>query len=253
MTGSVPDARVQSLATDRLGSRSILVVFFAVLIVHCMSPSVQVTDSRLSVPVADQVIRHHSLDLSHASQVTSLPFKYDVIERHGRLLPFFPWPPMLFAIPGTVVATAVGKDAATLRPSSPNQTWIVEVPTASLLVALTAVILALVTFDVVGGPLGRRRRMAVVVALVYAFATGAWSTGSRALSQHTLSMLFLSFVLLCAIRLAHGHRWAVMLGMSLGVAYEMRPTNAVVVVCFAVWLLSATGLLSSECLSVWRS
>ena len=224
-------------ASASLGWRVALLVFAIVAVAHSLSPSVQVGDSRLSVPVATQVIRHHTLDLSGDHLVTSLPNQYDVRRVHGRLLPFFPWPAMLFAIPGSVAADVVGKDPETLRPSNPNQTWKIEVPTASVLVALTAVVLALVAFDSAPGGARARRRFAIAVALVYAFSTGAWSTGSRALWQHTPSMLFLSLALLAALRIDRHRAWSVALGMSLAAGYAVRPTDAVAVACFIVWLL----------------
>ena len=234
LSGDTDESR--SVAQPRLGVRSVLLVLLTVTIVHTFSPSVQIGDSRLSVPVANQVLRHGSLDLSSATQVTSLSNKYDVTKRGARVLPYYPWPPMLFAVPGALAFAAAGKDAATLRPSDPNQTWKIEIPTASLLVALTAVVLALVAFDMAGGPIARRRRLALATALIFAFATGAWSTGSRALWQHTPSMLFLALALLCALRIERGNRWSVALGAALGAGFAMRPSDAVAVVCLLAWL-----------------
>lgn len=230
----------RSTPTGSLGWRVALGVFAVVAVVHTLSPSVQVGDSRLSVPVATQVVRHHSLDLSKNALVSALTNKYDVRTVDGRLLPFFPWPAMLFATPGVVVADVVGVDPAALRPSNPNRTWEIEVPVASTLVALTAVILAVIAFDFVPGELRSRRRSAALIALAYAFTTGAWSTGSRALWQHTPSMLLLALALLAARRLDRHRLWGVALGMALAGAFAVRPTNALAVACFAVWVLVAT-------------
>lgn len=214
-----------------------MLVFAVVAVVHTVSPSVQVGDSRLSVPVATQVLRHHSLDLSKNQRVTALTNKYDVRTVDGRLLPFFPWPAMLFATPGVVAADVVGVDPGALRPSNPNRTWEIEVPVASTLVALTAVILAVLAFDLVPGELRSRRRFAALIALAYAFTTGAWSTGSRALWQHTPSMFLLGLALLAARRLDRHRLWAVALGIALAAAFAVRPTNALAVVCFAIWVI----------------
>jgi hypothetical protein len=143
---------------------------------------------------------------------------------------------MLLAVPGAVVAIAVGTDPATLRPSNPNRTWVIEIPTASVLVALTAVLLAVITFDGVPGSRRKRRFFAIAMALVYAFATGAWSTGSRALWQHTPSMLLLTVALHCALHIDRGRSNGVLLGGALAGAYEMRPSDAVAVACFVAWV-----------------
>jgi hypothetical protein len=229
----------RSDATVSLGWRVALLVFAVVAVVHAFSPSVQIGDSRLSVPVATQVLRHHTLDLSSDPLVTALTNKYDVREVHGQLLPFYPWLPMLFAVPGVIAADAVGKDPATLRPSKPNQTWKIELPTASLLVAFTATVLAFLTFGAASGRPRFRRRLALAVGFTYAFATGAWSTGSRALWQQTPSMLFLALALLAAWRLERLRSGSVVLGMTLAAGYIMRPPDAVVVACFVVWVATS--------------
>ena len=226
---------------ERLGWQTVLLVVGLVVAVHAISPSVQVGDSRLSVATATSVAREQDLSLNEITAVTELTDEYDVREVDGRLLPFFPWPPMLLAMPGSGVADLLGRDPAELKPSDPNQTWIVELPSASVLVGVTAGLLMLLVFEVSTGSVERRRRSAVAGALVFAFATGAWSTGSRALWQHTPSMLCLVAALLAARRLSVDgddvdHRWAYGLGLAIGLGYAMRPTNVVVLVVLVGWV-----------------
>lgn len=223
----------------RLDPRSLLLLGVAVFVVHVASPSVQVTDSRLSVPVATQVLRHRTLDLTGSPSVKNLRHLDDTRRRDGKVLPFFPWPPMLLAIPGALIVNLTGHDPALLKPSDPNQTWFVEVPTASALVALTAVLIALLAFESLPENLGHRQRYAIASGLVFAFATAAWSTGSRALWQHTPSLLCLTVVLYLAPKIEQSRRPAVMFGAALGAAYVVRPTNAVVVAAFLLWVFVA--------------
>jgi hypothetical protein len=214
-----------------------LLIFVVVAVAHSLSPAVQIGDSRLSVPVADAVIRHGSFDLRGNKVVAHLTNRYDLVTRDERLLPFYPWPPMLLALPGVAIFTLAGRDPAELHPSDPNQTWMIEIPTASVLVALTALVLAVIAMETMTGDLLRRRRFAVAVALLYAFSTGAWSTGSRALWQHTPSMLLLTAVVLFAIRIRRHWTNAVFFGASLALAFAVRPTNAVAVATMLVWLV----------------
>lgn len=68
-----------------------------------------------------------------------------------------------------------------------------------------------------------------VLALVFAFATSAWSIGSRGLWQHTLSMPLLALVwwLLCAARRRPSlAAWA---GLPLMTSFWVRPTNVAAV------------------------
>ena len=73
------------------------------------------------------------------------------------------------------------------------------------------------------------------VALMFAFATPAWSTGSRALWQHGFSMLFLALALL----LLHiGKRWCWPLcGFILAFGFFVRPTNIVPLGVIGLWIL----------------
>ncbi len=146
---------------------------------------------------------------------------------------------MLIAIPGTVAVDITGHDPALLRPSNPNQTWLVELPTASALIALTAVFIALLAFDSLPDGITHRRRYAIASGLIFAFSTAAWSTGSRALWQHTPSLLFLTIVLYLAPKVEQSRQLAVCFGAALAAAYVVRPTNSVVVVTFLVWVLVA--------------
>jgi len=215
----------------------VLLIVCIVTVGHVLSPGAQVGDSRLSVPVANAILRHGTLDLRADPLVTALTDKYDVVRRGERVLPFFPWPPMLLALPGAVAMLAVGRDPGTLRPSGPNQTWVVEVPTASFIVALTAWAFAAVALELTAGDLRRRRRFAVAVALIFAFSTGAWSTASRALWQHTPSMLVLMLAVLFALRIGEGRAYAFGFGVVVALSFAIRPSNSVAVALLLVWLV----------------
>ena len=173
--------------------------------------------------------------------MTELTDKYDVKEVDGRLLPFFPWPPMLLAMPGAGVRDLLGRDPRRAEAERSEPDVGRRAADASVLVGVTAGLLMLLVFEVSSGPVERRRRSAVGRALVFAFATGAWSTGSRALWQHTPSMLCLVAALLAARRLSVDgddvdHRWAYGLGLAIGLGYAMRPTNVVVLVVLVGWV-----------------
>lgn len=210
-------------------------LFLAVAAVHALSPDVQVTDSRLSVPTAYAVLHHGSLAVDSVPSVPPALAQtdYDVVHRHGRTLPFFPWPPMLLAVPGVALADVAGVDVKALRPSAPNRTYPVELPTAALLVAAATVVIALLAREVAGEG---SDRYATGVALVFAFGTAAWSTASRALWQHTPALLCTSVALLAAVRSRRDpHRYLWLLGAALALGFTMRPTAAVPLVVLGAW------------------
>lgn len=77
------------------------------------------------------------------------------------------------------------------------------------------------------------RWWALALAIVFAFATSAWSVGSRGLWQHTISMPLLALVwwLLSAARRKPAlAAWA---GLPLMASFWVRPTNAVAVAIFS--------------------
>jgi hypothetical protein len=77
---------------------------------------------------------------------------------------------------------------------------------------------------------------AALLAIVFAFGTTAWSTGSRALWQHTPSMLMLaiaSWILIKAWKRPFLVQFA---ALPLAVAYCVRPTNAIAAAVFTVYV-----------------
>ena len=218
--------------------RAGLVLGAVVFVIHSLSPSPQSGDSRLSLVVAWQLLTTGSIDLSGIPTVEGLAWTGDLISTaDGRLVPFFPWPPMLLALPGALILAAVGVDPAALSISDPNLTWIVEVPTASLIVAVTAVVIRRLVLD--AGDRWSTPGTAWIAAGAFAFATIAWSTGSRALWQQTVSMLVLVLALLAIQRRGRGGAWPYLIGVFAALALVVRPTNVVIVVPLLAWMLVA--------------
>jgi hypothetical protein len=101
-----------------------------------------------------------------------------------------------------------------------------ELILASAIVALAAVIVLLVARRFSPAP------TALFVALTFAFATPAWSTGSRALWMHGFSMLLLP----AGIWAMLSKRWSAAGALFL-LAYFVRPTNVVPMAFAFAWAL----------------
>jgi len=99
-----------------------------------------------------------------------------------------------------------------------------EALVASAIVAATTVVM----FNIARVELGAVG--AVIVALIFAFATSAWSTASRSLWQHGASMLMLALALDWQVRRRPG-----LAGAALAAAYTVRPTNAIPLAFGAMW------------------
>lgn len=90
------------------------------------------------------------------------------------------------------------------------------------------------------------RPQAALLALVAAFGTSLWSTASRDLWQHTVSVFAVAWVVYLLVR-AKGHPgWALFwCGLAAGIAYAVRPTNSLLVLLATayVWVEHRRRLL----------
>lgn len=150
----------------------------------------------------------------------------------------FPWGTAVVAAPVVgVLAVQAAVDGRSLEDElrsllpidvPPNE---LENTVASVLVALTAGLLYLIAAGELRSPVA-----AGAVALTFAFATSAFSTGSRALWSHTPAMLLIAAEVAVLVRararpgLPRRDGLVPLLGPLFVLAYAVRPTTAVVAV-----------------------
>lgn len=104
---------------------------------------------------------------------------------------------------------------------------------ASFITALTVAVIYLM------GRLSLDPKRSLLLAFIFAFCTSAWSTASRDLWQHTVSMLLLS-VALYLLLLARTRPWLVQCAsLPLALAYTVRPTNSIPIVLITLHVLFA--------------
>ncbi len=162
---------------------------------------------------------------------------------------YFPWTSSLAAVPGIVAvdawaAVTGGRDSGELL--ADGDFTLVHTVSASLVTLGAVLVLRAIGLVVLTGAPGRRRVLANGVALVFALGTSAWSTASRALWQHTPSLLLLALALWCAVRIdraepSQGSRpldpWVVALGAAAVGATVVRPTNLAFAAIIGIWVL----------------
>ncbi|MBS1836954.1 MAG: hypothetical protein JST64_04590 [Actinobacteria bacterium] len=192
---------------------------------------------------------------------------------------YFPWTSALFAVPGVVVTDAVAAVAGTpdsARLIRDGDFELIHTASASFVVIGAVLLFRATALIVLGGGDRRRRLLANGAALVFALGTSAWSTASRALWQHTPSLLLLSLLLYLAVRIdrtdptrptemtASGEPTGdrvrrpsvldgavVALGASAVGAAIVRPTNLAVAVLLVGWVIvRRRATLPSAVLSV---
>lgn len=209
--------------------------------VYGASPVVTNGDSYLAFPAAVSLVHERNLDLDEFD-VPKVQNHYGIEHHRGHSFDSYPWPVSVFAVPAVLAV-----DAAHLVGLSPSAADLVrsdrmglpQLATASAVTAFGALLIYLIAYDRLTGTEDRRRRLAISVALSYAFATSAWSTASRALWQHGPSMLLLAVVVLLASRIENGDTskgGAFALGATTAAATAIRPTNVLVAGLLFLWL-----------------
>ena len=216
-------------------------MFGLVFVVHVTSPNVVVSDSRRSLAVGQSIVHRRTISIDQLRGRVD-PTDYDVVQRDGHLYPLFPWGAALFAVPAVIAYD--GGDAfgwwpgSEARVAKAGSDWPAQVLMASAVVAATTLVIhqiALLEFAALSQR--RRRRLALLCALGFAFGTAAWSTASRSMWQHGPSMLFLSLAALMAVKSRVRPEAARWLGLPLAAAYVVRPTNAIPLVAFGCWMI----------------
>lgn len=203
-----------------------LLVFVAVFVAHSGSCVRQFTDSRWAIHIAMSMIRDGDVNLDEYA-----PARQDdlyLTQRDGHWRSVYPVGTSLVCVPLVYVMDKVlkwgwGFDLhECLRTLPPMWCWIVpdlQVVLASCLIALAGVFIYLM------GRLSLDNIRALLLAGLFASCTSAWSTGSRALWQHSPSMLVLAAALYVLLLAARRPKVAPWIALPLVLACSIRPTN----------------------------
>jgi hypothetical protein len=237
-----------------------LAVFVVATAAFCISPVITNYDSFATFPTAVSLVNRHTLSLDAFEHLKVLAASYTVSHTNGHLLTSYPWAVGLFAVPAVVVIDLVhalgGPSADSVVTTHAQTVQVVQLVSASIVTGLACAALALLAYRRLQGPAKDRRHWALLCGLVFAFATSAWSTASRALWQHGPSILLLAVALLALDQLfprnTEDHAgqthstWAPLIaGLALAGAVTMRPTNAVALLLGTILVLWKTSRRTS--------
>jgi hypothetical protein len=231
--------------TSTLGRPPALLLGFVFLVafsVYLVSPVVYYGDGRLAGPTAASIVQRGDLDVD---EFRDLDFVggYQTVDVDGHQYDFYPWTRSLAALPVAVTLLIGDKLGVTPGPDEAvrSSTWepaLLMVPGA-LTTAGAVVASTWLAWWQVRDP-RRRRRVALLVGVGLAFATGYWSTASRGMWQHGPACLWMSLALVGAWPISQGDRrarWGVLLGATAMAAALTRPTFVIFLVGFGVWIL----------------
>lgn len=230
----------------RLKGKAGALLGLAVFLLHAASPVVTSGDSRWTVFQSLSLLHRGDLDLDEYQPRLQASNYYAITRPDGHYRTIYPAGTALLAAPAVAglqaslrvfhfalepVAARIQSPAlaALLRGNMEDSSLAVELLIASFWIALAAVLIYCIALEFTGvGP-------ALAVALIFAFASPAWSTGSRALGMQAADMLLLSAALLTAIHAARRPALWTLAGALLSFAFFTRPTNAIPAAVFAVW------------------
>jgi hypothetical protein len=194
--------------------------------VYVGSPVVQSTDSLWTVPLATSIVREKDLNLDeYASLIPPQDYRIQWIAGHS-YSSFPPGTPLLVAPLVYLYGLAVPEFAADVGKNHEQA----ELFIASLITAIAVVLI----YGIGRASLSVAR--SAVLALVFAFATSAWSTTSRALWQHGASLLLLSAALFILTAARRRPRLVPLVGVLLAFSFIVRPTNAISVLVLTIYV-----------------
>ncbi len=107
---------------------------------------------------------------------------------------------------------------------------LIEMEVASLLLAASTVVMYFIARLYL--PVNR----AVLLSLLFALATPAYSVAGRGLWQHTPSMLFLAIVIYMLLRAEARPTLAAWAGLPVALSYTCRPTDSLFVIVFTAYV-----------------
>lgn len=227
---------------------AVALCLFTVVFAAYMPGHMGCADSRWTVPTAISLIDRHTFDLDEFGTLLKERGTFFTIRIDGHYYTQYPLGTSIAAAPGVYVLRHVANRVFSLSPRlyavmaqaqwqhgcPPSSgepvialhSWVEKI-IASTFVALTAVLVYLIAVS------RTSQTAAIALALIFAFATSAWSIASRSLWQHGPSM----FLLALALLLQQRRRAPAVIGFALAAAFVVRPTNAIPLALGSSWIL----------------
>ena len=210
-------------------------VFVVVLLIHMQNKVMTSGDSRWFLPVAVSIIEEGNIDLDEYAGRIEAEQNYGIQRVNGKHYSIFPFGTALLSLPIVLALDWFFEETLDINLVKELQTKRlerVERLIASIFVALSSVFIYLIAkrlLNNVWGPL--------IIVFIFAFASPVWSTASRALWQHSPSIMLLSAALCIMLWSKKMPALLLALGPILAFAYVVRPTNALsfVMLLGVVW------------------
>jgi hypothetical protein len=223
--------------------REAALIFVVGLVVYAVSPVKVQSDSIWSIPTVVSLLHEGNADLDEFRATADVQ-PHGIVESHGHLYGDFPLGPSLAALPLLAVFDGWVKLTAPITRWVPlleraSTRWLtrfhqvgkvdlgfydtIELLIASLFVSGAAVLVFLTGRQVTTRP------VALIVTGIFMFGTGAYSTASRVLWQHSPSILAIAAVVFVLTRPLQSVKTVFAVGVLSALAFTFRPTNALTI------------------------
>jgi hypothetical protein len=241
-----------------------LALFALVFISHSLSPNATSSDSRWIVPQMVSLLSHGKTNLDGYPERLREDGYYgiDCVDAEYRIssadpvqgcppgshyYPHFPFGPAVVAllpmvamdvalrVAGPTLLRAGGDRITPVIRSFLSRDYVrayglVEMVLASFLMGVTTAFVFLTGREFLS------HRMAVLLALLFAYCTAAWSTGSRALWQHGPEMLMFAVAVYLLVKAARRPALVAWSAVPLALAYFIRPTGAIALAVLGLYI-----------------
>ncbi len=216
----------------------LIAIFLCTYIIHAFSPVTPSTDSAWTLHLAASILREGNINLDEYRNLIDLKLDYRLRVFNGHFYSYYPIATPLLVAPvvwfiNEIYPLFYQTDFYTYlaRHAPDARTAKIEKLIASGIVALSAVLTYLIVRQYLG------TIQSLFLTFIFAFSTSMWSTASRALWQHGPSVLFLSLALYLLIMAKEKATYIPLIGLLLGYAYLIRPTNSLEVAFFGLYIL----------------
>jgi hypothetical protein len=211
-------------------------VFMFALAAYLVSPVTMSTDSVWAVHMATSLVDNGDINLDEYGHLIAVD-DYRVTLIDGHLYSTFPIGATLFAAPFIGITkpflnlegVSVNEYLLSHRPEERPVSEVEKIP-ASIIVAICATLIFLIALEYLD-PV-----KALLLTGIFAFATSAWSTASRAMFQHGPSMLCLSAALYLMVIAKRKPFLAAFASIPLALSYIVRPTNSISIAVLTVYV-----------------
>ncbi len=226
-------------STRRIEWLTTLLVFLLIYTAYLRSGNNVTFDSAWTIHTSMSLLREHNADLDEYRNFLNTAGQtqaYATETIDGHVYNSYPMGSSIIALPIVAAADQLlhlwyGVDLQEYLQHSFSEP--LELLIAALLVTLTAFILYRLARLYLPFP------AALLLTLIFAFCTSAWSTASRVLWQHTASLLMLSLTLYLALLARRRPALIQFISIPLVLSYTIRPTNSISIVLFTLFVFIA--------------